>query len=74
MSYYGDFPPVVTGSRSLGRLGNRLALTAERLADALDRVVRQGDYAKAAARGAEHMAGEDGAARTAEAVERLIGG
>ncbi|WP_329024788.1 glycosyltransferase [Streptomyces sp. NBC_01423] len=50
------------------------ALTAERLADTLDRVVRQGNYAEAAVRGAEHMAGEDGAARTAEAVERITGG
>ncbi|NED14674.1 glycosyltransferase [Streptomyces sp. SID9124] len=50
------------------------ALTAERLAGALDRVVRQGDYAKAAARGAEQMAGEDGAARAVEAVQRLTGG
>jgi len=50
------------------------SLTAERLADALDRVVRQGGWAGAAARGAEHMAGEDGAARTVEAVERLTGG
>ncbi|MEU2247259.1 glycosyltransferase [Streptomyces sp. NPDC019224] len=48
-------------------------LTAERLAEALDRVVRQGNCAKAAAQGAERMAGEDGAGRTVEAVERLAG-
>ncbi|TRV82064.1 glycosyltransferase family 1 protein [Streptomyces sp. 130] len=50
------------------------ALTADRLADALDRVVRQEPYARAAAKGAERMAAEDGAAGTVEAVRRLTGG
>ncbi|MFH8451065.1 glycosyltransferase [Streptomyces fungicidicus] len=44
------------------------SLTAERLAGALDRVVRQQAYARAAARAAQHMAAEDGTARTLEAV------
>ncbi|WP_330238583.1 glycosyltransferase [Streptomyces sp. NBC_00525] len=48
-------------------------LTAERLADALDRAVRRGSCAEAAARAAKHMAGEDGAGRVVEAVERPAG-
>lgn len=50
------------------------ALTAERLADALDLAVRRGGCAEAAARVARHMAREDGAAGVVEAVERLNGG
>ncbi|MCX0243580.1 glycosyltransferase [Streptomyces drozdowiczii] len=48
-------------------------LTADRLADALDRVVRQRAHREAAAKGAERMAAEDGAAETVEAVRRLSG-
>ena len=44
------------------------SLTAERLADALDRVVRRQGHTLAAARAAQHMATEDGAARTLETV------
>ncbi|MEW5355120.1 glycosyltransferase [Streptomyces sp. 16-176A] len=46
-------------------------LTAERLADALGRAVRQPEYTEAAARGALHMAAEDGAGLTLKAVEQL---
>lgn len=47
------------------------SLTAERLADALDQVVKQQTYARAAARAAQHMATEDGTGQTLKAVERL---
>jgi hypothetical protein len=50
------------------------SLTAERLADALDQVVRQQTYARAAARGAQHMATEDGAGRALKAIQRLTNG
>ncbi|MFI2645609.1 glycosyltransferase [Streptomyces sp. NPDC018610] len=50
------------------------SLTAERLADALDRVVRQQTYARAAAGCARHMGTEDATGRTLEAVRRLAGG
>lgn len=50
------------------------SLTAERLADSLGQVVRQQTYARAAARGAQHMATEDGAGRVLRAVERLAKG
>ncbi|GAA2716738.1 MULTISPECIES: glycosyltransferase [Streptomyces] len=46
-------------------------LTAQRLGDALRDAVRDGTYARAAATAARHMAGEDAAARTLQAVERL---
>ncbi|MFE1849392.1 glycosyltransferase [Streptomyces sp. NPDC059489] len=46
-------------------------LTAERLADALDRVVKQQSYTRAAARAARHMASEDGAGRTLTAIQQL---
>ncbi|NED70972.1 glycosyltransferase, partial [Streptomyces sp. SID9944] len=46
-------------------------LTAERLADALGRAVRRPEYTEAAARGALHMAAEDGAGHTLKAVEQL---
>ncbi|MFE7521097.1 glycosyltransferase [Streptomyces halstedii] len=49
------------------------SLTAENLADALRRVVTGPSYARAAAEAARHMAAEDGAARTVEAVRRLTG-
>ncbi|EST35659.1 hypothetical protein M878_04615 [Streptomyces roseochromogenus subsp. oscitans DS 12.976] len=43
-------------------------LPAGRLAEALDRVVRQQSYSRAAA---ARMAGEDGAGRVLEAVEQV---
>jgi len=46
-------------------------LTAERLADALDRVVRQQAYTQAAATAARHMATEDGTGRALETVRQL---
>jgi UDP:flavonoid glycosyltransferase YjiC (YdhE family) len=49
-------------------------LTAERLAEALDRVVRQQAYSRAAARAARHMAAENGADQALEAVRRMTGG
>ncbi|MFJ4578470.1 glycosyltransferase [Streptomyces echinatus] len=48
------------------------ALTAERLAVALDLVTSRQTYARAAAGAARHMAGEDGAGLVAKAVERLV--
>lgn len=50
------------------------SLTVGRLADALDRVVRERAYGEAAARAAEHLAAEDGAGRTLDTVQRLVGG
>ncbi|MFF8597172.1 glycosyltransferase [Streptomyces sp. NPDC015220] len=50
------------------------SLTTERLADALDLVVRQQTYARAAAGCARHMATEDAAGRTVKAVEQLTDG
>lgn len=50
------------------------SLTAERLADALGRAVRQQTYARAAAEASHRMAAEDGAGRVLEAVEQLTGG
>ncbi|MFC9926929.1 glycosyltransferase [Streptomyces sp. NPDC127190] len=50
------------------------SLTAERLADALDRVVKQQAYTRAAAEAARHMATEDGAGRVLKAIERLTSG
>jgi UDP:flavonoid glycosyltransferase YjiC (YdhE family) len=50
------------------------ALTEERLADALDRVVRQQAHGRAAATAADHVATEDGAARTIETIRRLADG
>ncbi|MFF7852964.1 nucleotide disphospho-sugar-binding domain-containing protein [Streptomyces sp. NPDC007904] len=47
------------------------SLTAERLADALDRVVGQRTYARVAATAARHMATEDGAGHVLKAVQRL---
>ncbi len=44
------------------------SLTAERLADALGKVVRQQSYARAASVAAQHMAGEDGAGAVRKAV------
>lgn len=49
------------------------ALTAEGLADALGKAVRQQAYARAASVAAQHMATEDGAGRAVKAVERLTG-
>ncbi|MFJ8540887.1 glycosyltransferase [Streptomyces sp. NPDC093586] len=50
------------------------SLTAERLADALGRVVQQQTYARAAAGGARHMATEDGAGQVLKAVQQLTDG
>lgn len=49
-------------------------LTAERLGDSLDRVVRQQSYTLAAARAAHHMACEDGAGRALKAIQQLTDG
>ncbi|MGV9347184.1 glycosyltransferase [Streptomyces spiralis] len=46
-------------------------LTAERLADALDRAARDGRHARAAATAARRMAGEDAVGRTVKVVEGL---
>ncbi|MGW4048004.1 glycosyltransferase [Streptomyces sp. NPDC004721] len=50
------------------------SLTVERLADSLDQVVKQQTYARAAARGAQHMVTEDGAGQTLEAIQQLANG
>ncbi|MBJ7002369.1 glycosyltransferase family 1 protein [Streptomyces sp. CRPSP2-6A1] len=50
------------------------SLTAERLADALHRVVTQQAYARAAMRAAHHMATEDGAGQALKAVGQLTEG
>ncbi|MCC3777472.1 glycosyltransferase [Streptomyces sp. UNOB3_S3] len=47
------------------------SLTAERLADALDRVVHQRTYAEAATAAARHMATEDGTGEAVKAIEEL---
>lgn len=49
------------------------SLTAEALADALGRAVRQQAYSRAAAIAAQHLAAEDGAGEAVKAVERLTG-
>lgn len=49
------------------------SLTAERLAEALGRVVKQHAYARAASVAAQHMATEDGAGQVVKALERLTG-
>lgn len=50
------------------------SLTAERLSDALHRVVTQQAYARAAMRAAHHMATEDGAGQALKAVGQLTEG
>lgn len=50
------------------------SFTAERLADALDRVVKQQTYTRAAATAAHHMATEDGAGQTLKAIQQSAGG
>ncbi|MEV8454375.1 glycosyltransferase [Streptomyces sp. NPDC052095] len=50
------------------------SLTAERLADSLDRAVRQRAHGRAAEEAAKRLAAEDGAGRALRAVERLTGG
>jgi UDP:flavonoid glycosyltransferase YjiC (YdhE family) len=50
------------------------SLTAERLADSLDQVVRQQTYARAAARVAQHMATEDGAGQALKVIQQLTDG
>lgn len=49
------------------------SLTAEALADALGRVVRQQSYSRAAVTAAQLMAAEDGAGEAVKAVERPAG-
>jgi UDP:flavonoid glycosyltransferase YjiC (YdhE family) len=49
------------------------SLTAERLADALEQVVRRQSCARAASVAAQHMATEDGAGEVVKAVERSAG-
>ncbi|MER7489058.1 glycosyltransferase [Streptomyces sp. NPDC126497] len=49
------------------------SLTAERLADALGRVVGRQTYARAAATAARHLATEDGAGDVLKTVEQLTG-
>lgn len=48
-------------------------LTAELLADALRTAVGRPEFARAAAKASEHMAGEDGAGRVLRAVGRVAG-
>ncbi|MGI5440735.1 glycosyltransferase [Streptomyces shenzhenensis] len=48
------------------------ALTAERLADSLVQVVKRHAYTRAAARGARHMAVEDGAGQALKAIQQLV--
>ncbi|GGJ42126.1 glycosyltransferase [Streptomyces brasiliensis] len=50
------------------------SLTAERLADSLHQVVREQTYTRAAARGAQHMATEDGAGQALRAIQQLTNG
>ena len=50
------------------------SLTAERLADALDQVVKQQTYTRAAARAAQHMGTEDGAGQAVKAIQQLTEG
>ncbi|MEU6606396.1 glycosyltransferase [Streptomyces shenzhenensis] len=47
-------------------------LTAERLADSLAQVVKQHAYTRAATRGAQHMAVEDGAGQALKAIQQLM--
>ncbi|MEU7060261.1 glycosyltransferase [Streptomyces sp. NPDC046197] len=47
------------------------SLTAERLADALDQVVKQQRYTRAAARAAQQMVTEDGAGLALKAIQQL---
>ncbi|WPP29693.1 glycosyltransferase [Streptomyces sp. CL7] len=49
-------------------------LTAERLADSLDRAVNQESHRRAAARAAQHMATENGARRALRTIQRVTGG
>ncbi|MGQ4385161.1 glycosyltransferase [Streptomyces sp. SAS_270] len=50
------------------------ALTAERLADSLDRAVKQQAFTQAAARAAQHLMTEDGAGQALKAVRQLTAG
>ncbi|MFI0242251.1 glycosyltransferase [Streptomyces sp. NPDC016845] len=47
------------------------SLTAERLAEALARVVKQQAYSRAAAKAAQHLAAEDGAGQALKTIQRL---
>ncbi|MFD7769273.1 nucleotide disphospho-sugar-binding domain-containing protein [Streptomyces sp. NPDC059787] len=67
-------------ARRLAALGAATApipfrsLTAERLADSLGQVVKQQAHSRSAARAARHLATENGARRTLDAVRRLTEG
>lgn len=50
------------------------SLTAERLADSLDQVVKQLAYAQAAAKAAKYLETEDGAAQALKAIQQLTDG
>ncbi|MFF8554141.1 glycosyltransferase [Streptomyces sp. NPDC015501] len=50
------------------------SLTAERLADALHRAVKQQVYSRSAARAAHHLMTENGAGQALQAIQRLTGG
>ncbi|MFI1189826.1 glycosyltransferase [Streptomyces californicus] len=50
------------------------SLTAERLADSLDHVVKQQAHSRAAAEAARHLAAEDGAGQTIKVIQRLADG
>lgn len=50
------------------------SLTAERLADSLDQVVKQQAFTLAAARAAKHLVPEDGAGQALKAIQQLSDG
>ncbi|MFF9091014.1 glycosyltransferase [Streptomyces sp. NPDC014991] len=50
------------------------SLTAERLADSLDQVVKQQAHSRAAARAAEHLVTENGARQALETIQQLADG
>ncbi|MER7200596.1 UDP-glucose--sterol glucosyltransferase [Streptomyces sp. CB01635] len=50
------------------------SLSAERLADSLDQVVKQHAFTQAAARAAKHLVTEDGAGQALKAIQRLSDG
>ncbi|MFE4824361.1 glycosyltransferase [Streptomyces sp. NPDC056704] len=50
------------------------SLTAERLADSLDQVVKQQAHSRAAARAAQHLVTENGAGQALKAIRRLTDG
>jgi UDP:flavonoid glycosyltransferase YjiC (YdhE family) len=50
------------------------SLTAERLADSLDQVVKQQAHSRAAARAAQHLVTENGAGQALKAIQQLTDG